>query len=194
MRKVVLSLLLAASVAAAADAGQFVAGAFGVSLIRQSYQTVDPLAAVGIPVTLVDFAGERIGFYVVASFALITQASAGGVPIDLDGYDLGLSVDIMIGLGFDLPIGGRFSCILGFGPTLGFLTLMPAFGSAARYYGGASVLGIGAGATLRWLLAPRLYLAATAVGAVQFSTLMSIVESLRVGLLFAPSLGIGFQF
>ena len=191
MRNVIPSVLLVVAVAAGANAERFVAGAVGASVFRQSYQTVDCLTVTGIPVTVVDFTGEQVGLYIVGSLSFLVQAAADGVPIDLARYDGRLSVDVMFGVGFALPIRGPLSCILGLGPTFGFLAALPAFGSGAPYYGGASALGIGAGATLRWLLASRVYLAATVAGSLQFSTIMSVTDSLGWGIVLVPSVGVG---
>ncbi len=194
MRKVLLAVVLAASIPPAALAERFVAFGPGISLIGQAYQAVDRLDVTAISGSFVDFLGERLGFYVVGALGVPVRATAAGAAIDLSRYDFSLSVDTLMGIGFVIAIAEPVSLVVGIGPSLGFTALIPAaYGD--RYYGGAYALGLGAGATLRWRLGSAFCLVATAAGALQLYQLMGVTtDKLLHGAVFMPSIGAGFSF
>jgi hypothetical protein len=86
---------------------------------------------------------ERLGIYFPLSLGFITDAEDNGVALDMSKYG-GVDVNLLVGIGYKLPLAKPLTAVLGAGLYWGFTPLITGASSLPSYYSGGIGPGIGA--------------------------------------------------
>jgi hypothetical protein len=155
-RNLILVLLILSSVTSGfADRVALIGGSIGyVSQETTAGQAWDAVSASVLWSGYISVA-DPIGIYEAVTVGTVLSTTLNGVAINQSLYEMPISINVLAGLGYSIPIGQMFSALVGAGLYYGATSLTPVNYSTSiyRFPGG---VGIGAGGSFMYLFAPQI--------------------------------------
>jgi hypothetical protein len=189
MKRVLVCAVLLALVAAGAAADRLLFIGPGLSYGTESREALPDWTMTSLGVHMATFSGSTFGLYSNVAMGWIISSRSGGFPVDMDLYDLRLSVDTVFGLGYRLPVK-RVIAIVGAGLYFGIGAMFPV-DYMDPMYGGGITLGPGIQATVTYPVRRGLHVGASlGVGYSAFEPMPIDLENFRSGLHVFGGIGI----
>ena len=149
----VLFLVLCAGFTSA-DRLMFLGG--GGSFATENRESLPQWSSTSVTFHMGAFNGSSFGLYSNLSMGYIVCASTGGAPIEVSSYDMRLSFDALLGLGYRIPLRSPMLAIVGAGVYLGMAMMFPVEYTDPSY-GGSFTLGPGIQALVSFPVMPGLH-------------------------------------
>jgi hypothetical protein len=165
------------------------------------YKETDTFNEVGINIT--SFTGKTLGFYASATFLLpltwkVTTEQTGYPDTESDGDfnsdNTNLGIDMLLGVGYLLPLGNSFSLLIGAGVHYNGYFIIGDYDTAM-----SNVLGAGLAANFIINLSEKFNLNISAMGAwdlyeIHYSPERSSLYEQKSGYTLAVSAGLGYSY
>jgi hypothetical protein len=151
MKKLLTTLGLLAAVTFSLPAGAIwlLGGSMGYT--NQATAANHPWSATSLGIMEQSYfdVSETLGVYTAATLGFMAGSQDNGTALDVGKYQ-GIALNVLLGLGYRLPLTPWLSAIGGAGMYLGSTTLAAADQTLSSYYGGG--LGAGVGVSLMYAL------------------------------------------